>query len=288
MLYPCPHCDKSFSSPSALKGHSRVHKAGHAEAVARQGAAHTERGRKRQEALRAQYQACPQLCRHCSAPLSYEDAAIAKKQFCNSSCAAAGNNALRGGHSPETRAKIAESTRQAHRAKPQKPPATPKAFLRRVEGPFCKLITCRCAHCDKAFVARQARKYCDEHANLYGREGRYQFAFAFNPFDYPDIFSTEDLRAIQAKGFWNPANPNGLTRDHKVSVNSAIREGLDAFYIRHPLNCELLPWLENNRKKTANSITYEELMAQVDAYEAKKTGSVGRLRTRIPFETDYA
>lgn len=117
-----------------------------------------------------------------------------------------------------------------------------------------------------------------DHRDLYGRDGRYQYAFAFNPFHYPDLFSAEDLNTLRTQGFWNPANPQGLTRDHKVSVNSAIKNGYDAFYIRHPLNCELLPWLENNQKKTKNSISYDELVKLVDAYESC-IGSRGGART---------
>lgn len=61
-------------------------------------------------------------------------------------------------------------------------------------------------------------------------------------------------------------NPGGVTRDHKVSVNEAILKGYDSYYIKHPLNCELMLFSENAKKHTKSSITYEELVSQVDKY----------------------
>jgi len=67
---------------------------------------------------------------------------------------------------------------------------------------------------------------------------------------------------------WSYSNTNGLTRDHKISVNEAIRNNYDPYYIKHPLNCELMSWKKNNKKKTKSSITYSKLKQLVDAYDA--------------------
>ncbi|WP_146039482.1 MULTISPECIES: hypothetical protein [unclassified Variovorax] len=114
-----------------------------------------------------------------------------------------------------------------------------------------------------------------EHVGLYGREGRYRYAFTFNPFSLPEVFGETTLRSLAEKGFWSPANPEGLTRDHRVSVNEAIRRNLDPFYIAHPINCELMTWHANNRKKTKSSMAYDELVAMVDRFEARRLCSVG-------------
>jgi hypothetical protein len=116
-------------------------------------------------------------------------------------------------------------------------------------------------------VSRTRRKYCRDHAAQYGGAGRNLYAFTFNPFLHPEIFSPAVLANITAMGFWRPDNTQGLTRDHKVSVNEAIHNGYDPHYIKHPLNCEIMGWGENNRKKTRSSIDYADLVALVDAYE---------------------
>lgn len=62
-------------------------------------------------------------------------------------------------------------------------------------------------------------------------------------------------------------NPDGVTRDHKVSVNEAIINGYDSYYIKHPLNCELMLFGDNAKKHTKSSITYEELVEKVKEYD---------------------
>ena len=51
-----------------------------------------------------------------------------------------------------------------------------------------------------------------------------------------------------------------LSKDHKVSVNEAIKNGYDPYYISHPLNCEIMPWIENNKKDKNSSISYNHLV----------------------------
>lgn len=138
-----------------------------------------------------------------------------------------------------------------------------------IEGPYTAIFHSTCAHCGKLSLLRRKAKYCEEHQNLYGREGRYQYAFAFNPFHFPEIFGATLLVQLSRQGFWNPANPKGLTRDHRVSVNEAIKNNYDPFYIKHPLNCELMPWLENNRKNTQSSLPFQDLVKQIDAWESR-------------------
>lgn len=75
---------------------------------------------------------------------------------------------------------------------------------------------------------------------------------------------SEQLKEV---GMWGYDNTNGLTRDHKLSVNEAIKNNYDPYYIKHPLNCELMSWTENNKKKTKSSITYEKLKQLVDDYD---------------------
>ena len=131
----------------------------------------------------------------------------------------------------------------------------------------------RCMHCDNFFVSQARSKYCPEHADLYKSNGRNRYAFTFNVFHYPELF---DLELIKDKGWHSHGgrydyNPEGLTRDHRVSVNESIRNGYDPYYIKHPVNCEIMTFSENDRKKARSSISYEDLVKEVDMYEQKKT-----------------
>jgi hypothetical protein len=67
-------------------------------------------------------------------------------------------------------------------------------------------------------------------------------------------------------------NHHGLSRDHKVSVTEAKKKGYDPYYIRHPLNCELMPHIDNNKKKSRSSISYDELVHLVKEYDQKNLG----------------
>lgn len=143
-----------------------------------------------------------------------------------------------------------------------------KKFPNKV-GPYCTVYHNKCAVCSKVSLEKSFRKYCSEHSSLLTNK-RAVYKFRFNVYDYPDLF---DLNLLSEVGFYAPRgkagkwNPNGLSRDHRVSVDEAIRNNYDPYYITHPLNCELMPHLENNSKNTASSITYTQLITLVDAYD---------------------
>lgn len=96
--------------------------------------------------------------------------------------------------------------------------------------------------------------------------------FTFNIYDYGEMF---DLKLLSTIGWRNTkTNPNGMTRDHRVSVNEAIRNNYDPYYIKHPINCELMLFNDNNKKNTKSSITYTELVKLVDAFENGGPGGI--------------
>ena len=140
-------------------------------------------------------------------------------------------------------------------------------------SPFTKMHICKCSHCSTVSISRIKKKYCSVCSDLYSPNSRNRFKFTFNVFKFPDLFDTKLLSSI---GFYSPGgksgkwNPNGLSRDHRVSVNESILNNYDPFYITHPLNCELMTQEENNKKKTNSSISYAELVSIVDKYESLK------------------
>lgn len=133
-----------------------------------------------------------------------------------------------------------------------------------------------CGHCGIKFKSSVYRKYCKADVEKYTYSARGGFKFTFNMDSYPDLF---DMMHIREVGFYKPhanlrgsgkVNKNGYVRDHRVSVNDAIRNGYDPKYITHPLNCEVMHNSDNAKKRANSSMSYAELVSAVDAYEAKK------------------
>ena len=141
-----------------------------------------------------------------------------------------------------------------------------KTLAATAAGPFSRMGAYICQHCDIEFISHRRQKYCSHHVDSYGDVGRNRFEFTFNPFAFPDLFSKNELALVVERGFWSPLNTGGMTKDHRVSVNTAIRNGHLPHYIKHPLNCKLMGWVENNRKKTKSSMLYAELVRLVDEY----------------------
>jgi hypothetical protein len=96
---------------------------------------------------------------------------------------------------------------------------------------------------------------------MYCESSKSGYKFTFNVYHFPELF---DLDLLNKVGWYSPGgktkkwNINGLSRDHKISVNDAIKNNYDPYYIT-PLNCELMPHIENNSKKTKSSISYTYL-----------------------------
>ena len=186
--------------------------------------------------------------------------------FCSQSCSTTFTNKARAPKSQVTKDKISNSLKRRNVLK-LKP-----SF--EIVGPFTKVNHTKCAHCGIISVTRIVKKYCADCSHIYGAEPRNRCNFTFNVYTYPELFNLVELNQV---GFYAPRgksgrwNPNGLSRDHKVSVNESLRYNYDPFYITHPLNCELMPHKENNKKKTNSSITYSQLVTAVDLYEAGRT-----------------
>lgn len=258
-LCSCIFCKKQYSTKGInthyIVSHTEIGKAKHITSGIKGSKAGGIAYSIKMENLRTsnilEYNKNPKLCKCCNTIINYDNK---QKKFCNSSCAAKYNNANRS----------YESAKATWAAK-QKPPKEPKR-------PYSTLYRCSCAHCDKKSLNRTQLKYCSDCNHLYSHDGRAKFWFSFNVFHYPNLF---DLSLITKYGFRdNKTNPNGITRDHRVSVNDAIRNNYDPYYIKHPLNCELMFFNDNNKKNTNSSIKYEELVNLINEYDKAIIGSV--------------
>lgn len=214
-----------------------------------------------------EYSINPKLCKHCNNIIPFEKRN--SNIFCSSNCSASYNNKKR----DYTNTKETWKNKNINLKKVPKNNIVKHLYkftkvIPDICGEYSKLVQCECKHCGIVKSYRTKTKYCKECDHLYSHEGRAKYWFSFNVFHYPELF---DLSLITTYGFRdNKTNPNGITRDHKVSVNEAIRNNYDPYYIKHPMNCELMFFEENNKKKTKSSITYEELIKLVDDFDSKK------------------
>lgn len=266
--FSCSVCNRTFASPHSLSGHKKVHSINYAQSL-------VEIGKTLSEQAKSKYLSQPRKCHNCESCIPYEKVLRnCYVKFCSSNCSAIYNNRARGPRKEETKAAISLTLR----SKGKKLPFFERVNKREAKnfydsvvfGPFTNVFHCNCKHCNCDFISGVARKYCKNHSQLYLDEGRNLYEFTFNLFSFPHVFCSESLLKLKEKGFWNPANKLGITRDHGVSVNKSIRKGYDPFYIKHPINCELMGWQENIRKNTKSSMTYESLVLKVDQYEISK------------------
>lgn len=198
----------------------------------------------------ADYNDNPKLCKECQCGIPYDKR---YNVFCSSSCAGRYNNL----NSPPTR-----------KFGPAK-----KVKIKEPKLPYSTLYKCICKHCGLEWRNRFNVQFCDAHKEMYSHAGRAAFWFTFSISAYPDLF---DGGLLKKHGMRSRDNPNGVTRDHRVSVQEAIINGYEPYYIKHPVNCELMLFKDNASKHTKSSMTYEELVSAVDKYELNKmVGSVG-------------
>lgn len=275
-MFKCDICDKQFDNIRKLNGHKTAHRQNfivYCCCIVTREVMKTSNFHKHLNMLRP--------CDVCGTIFKRTQSG---KQYCSRSCATTITNKKRGKRSADTKEKIASTLRSRHKPKicqqktDKRPRKRKKPLIDKHPcGPFTKVYISNCKHCNQIMVLRNKRKYCDNCAHLYAEPNRNKYKFTFNIYQYPDLF---DLQMLQTLGWFSPGgkskrlNPNGLVRDHKVSVNEAILHNYDCFYIKHPLNCELMTQDINNRKKTKSSITYSELVRLVDDYEMKKATNV--------------
>jgi len=250
--------------------------------------------------LLEQYQNKLKKCKQCDKLIS------PKNIFCGSSCAASFNNIQRQKdgfvvteeHKQKTSKSVISTVTEKYKrlGKEFKPKIIRKPRVDRVKtvkvrktnrkapipkhkstknfhpgAPYSKIYYRTCNKCGLNFISTSTIKYCVTCAEEFGAEYRSRYKFQFNVYHYPDIF---DIPYIESIGWYSRGghagewNPDGLSRDHKISVNDAIQNGYDPYYIKHPLNCEIMTWVENNKKKTKSSMSYDELVKMVDDYDA--------------------
>lgn len=209
----------------------------------------------------------PKYCLQCSVEIPYSKRF---NKFCNSSCAATYNNL--NSSSDRKRGPLAKLY-WLPKEERLKESGRLKRWTSKICGPYSKLIKSTCFVCKEVSLGPKWKKFCSQHDENYSHSQRAKYWFTFKLSDYPTLF---DFSLLKKYGMRGPNNSNGVVRDHRVSVAEAIKNNYDPFYIKHPLNCELMLHSDNSKKYIKSSVTYEELKRLVDEYES---GSPSKNRT---------
>lgn len=226
------------------------------------------------------YDQHPKLCKGCNKIIDYKDRV---NKFCSHSCAGSYSNKQRkkNGWALSANQKLSISkTLIKHNAAVGNRPKSLHETIKTASGGFSRVHFMKCKFCNDMFTAGTATQVCNNCQHLKWNNNKDQYSFKFNIFDYPNLFDLEMLQQIGWVAFGGKRggnkNRNGLSRDHKISVNDAKKFSYDPYYISHPLNCELMPHIQNNKKKSKSSISYRELVKLVDDFDGSSNENLTR------------
>jgi hypothetical protein len=290
--YSCTQCTKSFLTPRALQGHTRVH--------GPSGGLSTRTLLLCSCVITRREVQVKHLTRHLNSLLGCPECNSVfkpdgKQKYCSHSCSAAATNRARGPITPPLDKQLPCSgcgdlvTTSGYSTTaicqfcrdPIRPGMRAPIFTTYQVGAASKLTDCKCINCGSMFLSKRKSTVCCQCSQLsaygrtkYARKNRQIYSFKFVCSDFPELFDKALLDEIASIGWYSPArkvhrNLTGLTKDHKISVADAVKHNHNPYYITHPLNCELIRQSENSSKKTKSTITYAELVAAVDQFVAK-------------------
>lgn len=133
-----------------------------------------------------------------------------------------------------------------------------------------------CDVCKRKFISKN--KYCSIECSKHSRKQnmseyslyKSKTIFKFNLKDFPNEF---DFELIKKFGWYkaknNGNNLNGVSRDHKLSVNDGFKNKIPPELLAHPANCELMVHSDNIRKNKKSSITKDELIERINEWNKK-------------------
>lgn len=232
------------------------------------------------------YNKNPKLCKECNVAIDYE---YRTNKFCSHSCATKNQMATRkeAGWELSSASKLNISKSIiAYNVSIGNKISSMHETIKTASGGFSKVYFTKCKFCNTLCTSKTSTQVCPLCQHLKWNNNKDQYAFRFNVFDYPSLFDLDMLKQVGWVAFGGKRggdkNVDGLSRDHKVSVNDAKKFNYDPYYISHPLNCELMPMTENNKKKTKSSISYEDLVRSVNDF----TGSSNENLTRAMCTTN--
>lgn len=233
------------------------------------------------------------LCKECNNPILTTHA----KLFCSSSCSATYHNSRRGPKTLETKIKISISmrgkiphnkgkigntgtkqkvciTKIGNTITKQKVCITKnsrQSFRQSVVGPYTRVYGNICYKTGLIFYSRSYQKY---HPSIIVDKQHYAIAckFRFSISQFPQWF---DGNLIKQHGWYSTPgsrkgikNLNGVSRDHRISVDYGYRNNIDPAIINHPANCQLVLHNDNQRKYNKCSIDIKQLLEDIKRFNS--------------------
>lgn len=87
--------------------------------------------------------------------------------------------------------------------------------------------------------------------------------FKFDPYSIPEIPGYTLLLKV---GIYHPINnPNGVCRDHMLSIEFGWRNKIDSSIISSPYNCQFITNIDNVKKGTASCINIDNLIERISS-----------------------
>ena len=93
---------------------------------------------------------------------------------------------------------------------------------------------------------------------------RYKARFIFST--STDLIYVKGYSLLQEHGWYSKTNPNGLVKDHRVSIKYGYDNNICPSIIGHIANCELLPFSINAKKSKNCSISLDQLHTEISNY----------------------
>ena len=88
--------------------------------------------------------------------------------------------------------------------------------------------------------------------------------FDFDPYKYKNLPGYNLL--IELGIYRHDTNPQGVCRDHILSIADGFRQGIDPEIISHPANCQFITYHENNVKNSDSWISKNVLLERIQKW----------------------
>lgn len=115
---------------------------------------------------------------------------------------------------------------------------------------------------------------------------RHACEFMFDVYDYPTHF---DLSLVEMYGWYSASNRGnnltGVSRDHMYSVSEGFKNAISPSILSHPANCRLMQHGHNSSKKGQCSITLENLLIAIEAWDLANGSSLMPYSTLLGYES---
>lgn len=136
-----------------------------------------------------------------------------------------------------------------------------------------------CKNCGKQLSYNRKKNYfCNQDCkNEFYKKNKSDYrlyrdlcAFKFNLNNYKNEF---DFSLIEKYGWYTASNHggniNGVSRDHKFSVNEGFKNMINPLILSHPSNCKLMIHRDNIKKNWRSSISIDELILNIENFDKK-------------------